>query len=176
MYEREIYKVMEEISSLNGNEPIPTLTIYNMSLQLFKDISPLEVSKEFHNALNQLEKKGEIYCPRRNYYKPTKRVGQVNKEENDYNQTYEKEEMLGDKSIDQKLEELYNSIDEQPLDLLKGIMNIREKINVEELEDRVSKLENALLELAHYPCKNEFNRDDIYLALRKAGMVRGFQR
>ena len=72
-----------------------------------------------------------------------------------------------------KLEELYNSIDEQPLDLLKGIMNIREKINVEELEDRVSKIENALLELAHYPCLNNFNRDDVYLALRKAGMVRG---
>ena len=47
------------------------------------------------------------------------------------------------------------------------------KINVEELEDRVSKIENALLELAHYPCLNNFNRDDVYLALRKAGMVRG---
>ncbi len=107
--------------------------------------------------------------PKRNYWKITSFV----KEEKDYNQTYEKEEMLGDKPIDQKLEELYNSIDEQPLDLLKGIMNIREKINVEELEDRVSKIENALLELAHYPCLNNFNRDDVYLALRKAGMVRG---
>jgi len=163
MIDKEIFKVMKEVADLNGNEMIPTIVVYNMTYQLFKGIKPNDVSKEFYNVLAKLEKRGDIYSPKRNYWKITSFV----KEEKDYNQTYEKEEMLGDKSIDEKLNELYSGL----LSSVKiGDQEIDEIIK---LEDRVSRIENALLELAHYPCKNEFNRDDIYLALRKAGMVRG---
>lgn len=105
----------------------------------------------------------------------------------DYNSVYEKEEMLGvsimgktkcniadhivaeqnKKSMEAKLEEIF-------ADLLAGVKTDETELTeLENLNDRVSSLENALLELAHYPASNEFNRDDVYLALRKAGIIRG---
>jgi len=91
-----------------------------------------------------------------------------------YNLIYDKEEMLGGnmmednkKTIDEKLEEIFSQ-------LLAGVKTDETELTeLEQLNDRVSKLENALLELAHYPARNEFNRDDVYLALRKAGIIRG---
>ena len=92
----------------------------------------------------------------------------------DYNSIYEFEQMLGGKlmednkkSIDEKLEEIFSQ-------LLAGVKTDETELTeLEQLNDRVSKLENALLELAFYPKRDGFNRNDVFLALRKAGIIRG---
>jgi len=152
MIDKEIFKVMKEVADLNGNEMIPTIVVYNMTYQLFKGIKSNDVSKEFHNALSKLEKRGDIYSPKRNYWKIT---------------SFVKEEIVEDKSIDEKLNEVFSG-------LLSSVDNdVFEMRLIHQQEKRIEKIENALLELAHYPSNNEFNRDDVYLALKKAGMVRG---
>lgn len=71
------------------------------------------------------------------------------------------------KSIDEKLEDVFKQ-------LFEGLnLDQTELTELEDLNARVSKLENALLELAYYSTSNEFNRDDVNLALRKAGIIRG---
>lgn len=70
------------------------------------------------------------------------------------------------KSVDEKIEEIFS-------DLLAGVKTDETELTeLKDLNARVSKLENALLELAYYSSSNEFNRDDVNLALRKAGIIK----